>query len=302
MSSEQLIQCCYSGREMALTDCIDRYNDTCPCTPNEHACCDPEPEQVDYEPEFDASQGIWIHDPLDCKDYFSITDYPPQCAWRAVVAQVDNLYDDIQEGEFVLVGYDSVCERWMPDKEVEWALRKEADGWSYHGVFAMEGMYGYVKYAYKPVMDRREIAFTPIQCMGPVAPRIHPNPFVFHPVLQLKLHDPFQLIGMTEDGRFPGTFPAHIRIASPEFWKSTLDEITWSMAVYNNPKVGDVVRITESEYTFCSHNLPLTVRYLAEYDGSIWHPMMTIQHKGQEFIGYTHDWLEIDPINPAPSV
>lgn len=306
--SEQLVDCCDCGRAMAIGECIFAECVEHDCLLDEHSCCHGEPvtdaEPARYEPEFDATYGIWIHDPCECRDSFHAIDYPPQCAWRAMIPQVEHLYEDIKEGNYIMVGYESIPECWGYDTEVEWALRKEKEGWSYHGIFADYGSYGYIKYKHKPVYERicNRLPFTPLPRMGPIAPRIYEQPFFFDKELQLKLHDPFGVIHMTQEGRILKTLPAHIRIASSEFWRKAIGVIDFSMAAYDNPKAGDVVRITEAEYTFRAHELPLTVRYLAEYDGTTWHPMMTIQHKGEEFIGFTHDWSDVDPVNPAPVV
>lgn len=305
--SEQPFECCDCGRAMAIGECIFAASADHDCLPDEHCCCYGKPvtdKEPTYTPEFDTTYGIWIHDPCECRDSFHARDYPPQCAWRTMIPQVESLYAKVNEGDYIMVGYDSIPECWGHDTEVEWALRKEKEGWSYHGIFSNYGSYGYIKHKYQPVYDRicNRLPFTPLSLMGPIAPRIYDRPFIHHAELQLKLHDPFEVIQMTQDGRFLKTLPAHIRIASSEFWSKALDLIEFSMAAYDNPKAGDVVRITEAEYSFRSHELPLTVRYLAEYDGATWHPMMTIQHKGEEFIGFTHDWADVDPVNPAPIV
>lgn len=119
------------------------------------------------------------------------------------------------------------------------------------------------------------------------------KPYVFHNDLQLKLYDPFH--HMASDGQ-------PIRVASPSYWHTVMDTVEFSMTAYYNPVAGNIVRIYETEYTLPSHAFPFTVRYLAEYDGVKWFPMMTIQRKGHETFGYDYDWRDVDPVNPPPMV
>jgi hypothetical protein len=96
---------------------------------------------------------------------------------------------------------------------------------------------------------------------------------------------------------------AAVRIGSTAFWKNALEEITWSMAAYSEPKVGEIVLIHQDNYTFTYHPTEVSVRYMARYtEKGTWEPLMALQDTDREWIGYDYEWCEVDPVNPPPQL
>jgi hypothetical protein len=94
-----------------------------------------------------------------------------------------------------------------------------------------------------------------------------------------------------------------IPIGGAAFWKNVLEEITWSMAAYSEPKVREVVLIRQDNYTFTDHTTEVSVRYMARYTKKgTWEPLIAIQDTDHEWIGYDYAWREVDPVNPPPQL
>jgi hypothetical protein len=259
------------------------------------------------EPVFDEEFGIWIHDPYECREFFSNTLIPPNVEWRRVIAAAE-IHLTVNVGEYVLVGYDGIyVHRRSCNAEVEWAIRCEEDGWSCHAIYEIEGAYTCVPMNHTPIYDTRycDQLFEPLRPMGPLAPRRYKTPFAMDKILGILVHDPHHLLHHPTNHTHAQYGKAtSIPRASEAFWKHVLDYVDFSMTAYHSPKEGDTVLIHEHRhFSFSFKTLYVTVRYMAMLQGGKWVPCMTIQLEGEEFIGYDYEWTaDVSPVYPPPSL
>lgn len=259
---------------------------------------DSEDEDEPDESVYDKDYGIWIHDRHGDRRFFSNTLIPPCCEWNRVCNDLDYWFDMTPEGGYILVGQEGIyVHARSAHYEVSWAIRREGEeGWSCHAFYGHESDH-YVTMADARFFKKKIEAIRP---MGPLAPRRYETPFQKHSnVPGVLVHDPFERISMRQIKDLNGHPP--LPLATEAFWSKAQKTVETAMMLYHSPKVGEQVLIREVlDYHLTEE--PYTVRYQLMLTENGWTPCMTIQPRGEEFIGYDYEWAaDISPVDPSPS-
>lgn len=253
-------------------------------------------EDVQDPPVFDAAHGgVWIHDPFGELRLFGDRFFPPCAAWRAMEKKLNDDPYPLSENDYVLVGEAAYVREWG-DIEMKYALKKEKEGWSYHILLTPECHSDPISFAYEPVSNDD---FEPIEPMGPIAPPSAEHMKQMEYFHQKRGYDVYDAtygeINHSQDGRCAG--PAFIEDPAPSFWSFARDRVTLSLELYDHkkPENKDTILLRQKEYQFRACKTPVVARFLLRYKDDDWYPFLTVQWKGEEFIGYDYEWTEYEP-------